>query len=71
MKQDYPVPPPELVRSWWEAWYDASPPASSHHWIASRAAAWGYRRAMQDARRLEARELSAFGLFSSITSESD
>ena len=60
-----PVPPPELVQQWLaEIWHEGTPVrvAQSDLHLAAQAARWGYRQAREDARRLEARELSAFGL---------
>ena len=58
-----PVPPPELVQQWLAEQYGvATAPGEATLHVAAQAARWGYRQAREDARRLEARELSAFGL---------
>jgi hypothetical protein len=67
--EGFPVPPDELFEEW-EAEVAHTTLDETWH-VAKRAAAWGYRQSMKDARRLEARELSAFGLLGNSTSESD
>jgi hypothetical protein len=72
MPEDYPTPPQELV-GWWSgeafgvAWI--APSGADTH-VAAKAAAWGYRQAREDARRVEARELSAFGLLAGLDENS-
>jgi hypothetical protein len=70
MVQDYPAPPPELVEQWRTQPEFAEPGLASVvsmtesrlQDIATQAARWGYQKARQDARRVEVREMSAFGL---------
>jgi hypothetical protein len=70
-----PAPPQELVGEW--LCDDGYPWDPSEHVtitittnrlrnVAAKAAAWGYRQAREDARRVEARELSAFGLLAGL-----
>jgi hypothetical protein len=74
MTEDYPtpagppVPPQELVGEWsGEAFGVASiAPSGADRHVAAKAAAWGYQQARKDARRVEARELSAFGLLAGL-----
>jgi hypothetical protein len=69
---DLIAPPPELVQQWMDEFY-GGPGAlitTEEAFMAKRAAAWGYRKANQDMRRLEARELSVFGLLPTEQEES-
>jgi hypothetical protein len=57
--------PLELVAQWIGAYFNCEfkgEPSSLELRIAQEAASWGYRQAREDARRIEARDLSAFGL---------
>jgi hypothetical protein len=52
-----PVPPQELVGQWSGEAFDVAwiAPSRADTHVAAKAAAWGYRQAREDARRLEAR----------------
>jgi hypothetical protein len=66
------TPPLELVQEWMDEFY-GGPGAlitTEEAFMAKRAADWGYRKANQDMRRLEARELSVFGLLPTEQEES-
>jgi hypothetical protein len=69
---DLITPPPELVQQWMDEFY-GGPGAlitTEEVFMAKRAADWGYWKANQDMRRLEARELSVFGLLPTEQEES-
>jgi hypothetical protein len=52
-----PVPPQELVGQWSGEAFDVAwiAPSRADTHVAAKAAAWGYRQAREDARRVEAR----------------
>lgn len=59
MPQDNSInPSPELVQQWIGMYFNCvvtGEPSTLERRIAKEAAKWGYRKAMEDARRLEAR----------------